>query len=236
MAAHENPFSAQRIRPGVLPYWFADPTRLDQLIEQILAQPASAIIGPHGTGKSTLLKTLLPELERRCAEVAHISLHDLGQRVAGTLLHPALGFPSVMTHPPPDVATSRHATDSPPRPALLIVDSFEQLGLWRRWQVIRASRRSGIRLLVTAHREIGLPAVHRSDVTRATTEEVWRQLTQDVETPVTMADLTQALAQTRGDLREALFACYDLHERRSAQASNSPREPRRLKPRSVSKA
>jgi energy-coupling factor transporter ATP-binding protein EcfA2 len=55
-----NPFSAQSIRPGAIPFQFADDDSAAQFCERLYFthQGRGAIIGPHGSGKTTLLRTI----------------------------------------------------------------------------------------------------------------------------------------------------------------------------------
>lgn len=179
-----NPFTARRIAPGAIPYRFDHTGQREALVEACLRLPAAAIVGPHGTGKTTLLRTLRWDLERRSGPVALLTLGDGATRGA-----------------------------APPLPAWLVVDGFEQWGLWRRVRVVLGCRRAGVRLLVTAHGACGVPIVHRTAVTPRTVAAIHDGLVQDRPTHVAVGDLALALERQGGNLREALFDCYDLHER-----------------------
>src|SRR5258707_1037455 len=79
-SAASNPFSTRFVRPGAIPYQFPERVTADSLVEQLRSQNCrGAIIGPHGTGKSTLLATLIPAIENAGCKVRSIALHD-GQR------------------------------------------------------------------------------------------------------------------------------------------------------------
>ena len=95
-------------------------------------------------------------------------------------------------------------------PGLLVVDGFEQLGFWRRWGL---RRRAG-GLLVTTHHCAGLPTLWRTAVTQETTARILEALLRGQRRLVGEEDLRERLRCRRGNLREALFDLYDLHERR----------------------
>ncbi|MFM7249787.1 MAG: hypothetical protein ACKO5R_07815 [Planctomycetaceae bacterium] len=200
-AMDANPFTARRIAPGAIPYRFDQTGQREALVEACLRLPAAAIVGPHGTGKTTLLCTLRWVLERRAGPVALLTLGDGATRGAAPPLPAGLGLPRALV------------TQAAARPAWLVVDGFEQWGLWRRVRVVLGCRRAGVRLLVTAHGACGVPIVHRTAVTPRTVAAIHDGLVQDRPTHVAVGDLALALERQGGNLREALFDCYDLHER-----------------------
>src|SRR5690349_19179309 len=75
-----NPFSTRWTWPGAVPFLFPVGVTVESLVAKL---PAShwrgQIIGPHGTGKSTLLATLLPAIEQAGRSPELIVLRD-GQR------------------------------------------------------------------------------------------------------------------------------------------------------------
>ncbi len=191
----DNPFSGGRIRPGTLEFLF-EPEDSVQSCLQRLAQFGGwgQIRGPHGSGKSTLLHALAPRLHEAGMPIQHFTLRD-GQR---------------------RLPISREHWRTFEAPLLVTIDGYEQLAWWERWRLKRRLRRRGCGLLVTTHRDMGLPDVY---VTRPTVElarQVAEKLQAGWPTLIAPADVDLRFQQHRGDLRETMFALYDLYEQRRA--------------------
>src|SRR6185295_305765 len=59
-----NPFATRFIRPGAIPFLFLDGDSADAIVERLKANRwRGQIIGEHGSGKSTLIATLVPLIE-----------------------------------------------------------------------------------------------------------------------------------------------------------------------------
>jgi hypothetical protein len=150
------------------------------------------IIGPHGSGKSTLVHSLLPYLEQRNRDPRLITL-SAGQR---RLPWRGAEQPGWSTR------------------TLVVLDGYEQLGLWNRW---RLRRRCSIRLaglLVTTHRDAGFPTLFQTHVTADLARSLVADLLADSSVPIAVEDVDAALTRHQQNLREVLFDLYDLYERR----------------------
>jgi hypothetical protein len=185
-----NPFSTRFVRPGAIPYRFADGDGAAAVADRLERQGGwGQIVGPHGSGKSTLLASLLPELRRR-REVVTVELHEDHRRF-------------------PDLPATAG-------PTLLVVDGYEQLGWWARRRVRGICRRRGWGLLATAHGDVGLPTLCRTRVTPTLARTlIDGLLTAEQRGMFANVNLGQALARHRGSFREVLFELYDLYEARS---------------------
>jgi len=190
---HGNPFSTRWTSPGAIPYQFGESDGLDRLIKRFAqAGCYGQIIGPHGTGKSTLLATLVANLEGAGREVVRIQLHRGDRRLP---------------------ISRRESTNWNDR-TIVVIDGFEQLGLISRLWIVRACRRRSCGLLVTAHTGAGLPLVWE---TRVSTERAWSivaSLLGDEASSLWQEDTQRLLAEHGGNLRDTLFALYDLYESR----------------------
>ncbi|WP_439621535.1 hypothetical protein [Gemmata sp.] len=183
-----NPFSTRFTQPGAIPFRFAAADGRAALVPKLEATRGwGQIVGPHGSGKSTLLATLLPALT--------------GWRVRQVRLdtsHRTL---------PPDLF------DPPEAGSLLVIDGFEQLGVLSRFRVKRHCRRHGCGLLVTAHRSVGLPDLHRTNAAAHAADLIADLLPPDGEWVLNGFDIAARLRRHRGSLREVLFELYDRWER-----------------------
>jgi hypothetical protein len=189
-----NPFATRFIRPGAVAYVFDQGQSVATLIERLARLGWwGQIIGPHGSGKSTLLAQLAAPFEQAGRRPAIFALHD-GQR----------RMPSDW----PDEARRVSAR-------LIVVDGYEQLSRASRFWLKRRCRREGWGLLVTAHRDVGLETVFRTQSTLATTQAVVGELLAGTETVVGLAAVARCFAASSGNVRETLFALYDYVEQQS---------------------
>ncbi|CAN5662886.1 ATP-binding protein [soil metagenome] len=184
-----NPFATRFVRPGAIPYLFPPGDSLEQLLQRLRASGGwGQIIGPHGSGKSTLIAAMLPELQRIGQEPHAVRLRDGWTR-------PAWG-------PIPNGAS------------LVVLDGFEQLSRWGRAWLRHCCQRRGLGLVVTAHEPIGLPDLFRTDVTPEMAWRVLQRLDSNQEPLLAPERVAERLAAQAGNLRELLFELYDLHEHR----------------------
>ncbi len=197
----ENPFSSRHIQPGALPFLFTSGETPAGLLQRFDADGLwGQIIGPHGSGKSTLLGTLLPQLQSRGLDIVH------GAYRGGRF---------------------RWLTDVAARPAagvqrIVVIDGFERLSLLSRWYWKLRCWRRGDGLLVTAHRDLGLPTLYQTEVTPQLAQRVVDQLLADGDAGIFPLDVKEALGEHHSDLRSTLFALYDLYEFRRPKRLDIP--------------
>lgn len=191
-----NPFATRHTRPGAVPP--LDPTGAPLDVGVVLValerHRRVAIVGPHGTGKSTLLAALADTLaaDRRPAEVVR-----LRRRKDALLLLGAVG---------------RGAAD-----ATLLVDGWERLGRPMTLIITAIARLRGRRMVVTTHRANGMPvAVRTAGTLRLLTAIVARL--PDHDALITGDDLSDAFARHGENLRDALGDLYDRYELRSRRS------------------
>ncbi|MGE0606598.1 MAG: hypothetical protein AB7O62_05680 [Pirellulales bacterium] len=196
-----NPFSTRHTRPGALPYLFEQGASAESLLDQLQRQHwRGQIVGPHGAGKSTLLAALQGALASAGLDAPLVVLRDGG--ASQDELWRMLKQPSVAGSPAVN---------------LVLLDGAEQLTwLARQWLFWRC-RRQGRGLLVTSHRDLGLPTLMEIHPRVATAQRVVNQLLAGQSSPISPDDVSAAFQRQQGDMREMLFALYDQFERRKAK-------------------
>lgn len=186
-----NPFASRYVRPGAIPFVFPDADHPETLIDRLRQTGwRGQIVGPHGSGKSTLLATLLPALKQAGKSVTLYRLADqqryLPARADETLWNSQ---------------------------TLVVVDGYEQLNWWSRWRLNRRCRSSHAGLLVTTHRDAGMPTIYSTTVHASIARELVQSLLRRGSIPLPDSTIERALASHPGNLREALFELYDGYER-----------------------
>jgi hypothetical protein len=189
-----NPFATRFIRPGAIEYIFPPGLSAESLVADLERLGwRGSILGPHGTGKSSLLVALTPALEQRDRKIVHQQLQG-GQR---SLDWPPLDWQSWTSQ------------------TLVIVDGYEQLSLWQRTLLGARCYQREAGLLITAHEPVRLPALFTTKATPDLAQQIVRQLLPAGEERVTAADVAQALAVNRGNIREMLLGLFDVYRQRS---------------------
>ncbi|MBI9077456.1 MAG: hypothetical protein JEZ02_18765 [Desulfatibacillum sp.] len=186
MKAHSNPFASRHIES--LPYiptgmeWRHIMDRLHSL------KGRGAIVGPKGTGKTTLLE----ELERRLAKKGfRVSLVRLNQE----------------DKKPNKEEVRRIFAGFTPQSALL-VDGAEQMP-WLAWKAFALKARKAGIFIVTSHTPGLLPTL----VETATSPELLRTLANQLlpkESPLYPAQALSLFNAHQGNIRMALRELYDM--------------------------
>ena len=207
-AADHNPFSASCVRPGAIDYLFADGASAGQIVDRLRAYCwRGAIIGPHGSGKSTLLKTLAPALaERKIVELELRSRPNPNHALAEFL---------------------RTRKDASGDNDLIVVDGYEQLGYWSRWKLRRYCRRHKAGLLVTAHRPCSLPTLLTTSTNLQTARQIVRRILPAGDATITDDDVAACFRAQQGNMRETLFALYDIYQQRRRPSNSKCKPPER---------
>ena len=200
----KNPFATNYVAPGKLDWNGEGESSLDEIAKRFLQFPDHAcILGPHGSGKSTLLEHLVPRLGqiRLRVEPDGSSVLNKNGNVVWLRLRSR--------------ASSRLRSSKEYWKAgdLLIVDGWEQLDWWTRFQVPAAARKMGLRMLVTLHKQRWpdrFPVLHRSEVC---TEQAW-QIVQGLAPEFAREHLDREQVSSllrihNGNFREALMDLYD---------------------------
>jgi hypothetical protein len=186
-----NPFSTRFIRPGAIPFLFADDESAAALVERLRQQSWwGQIIGPHGSGKSTLLVALAPAIEAAGRKVVSMTIHQGDHRL-----------------PPLERESFTASTQ-------LVIDGYEQLSWWSRRRVKMLCRAGGAGLLVTAHADARLPTLYQTQSSEALARAVVSRLLSNRHSAISSEDIERAYAAAGGNVRETLFKLYDVYQQR----------------------
>jgi hypothetical protein len=185
MRARDNPFAADRVLS--IRYEFPEGQAGTLLARLERLRYRAAIVGPHGTGKTTLLEDLETPLARLGFRVTHLRLDAA---------HPR--FPREC------LAATIDAGD------LVCLDGAEQLGRVA-WMMFRWRTRRAGGVLVTSHRQGFLPTL----VECATSPELLDGIVSRLAPPTGGVRLPADLfARHHGNLRDALREMYDVYAAR----------------------
>ena len=190
MTSESNPFSTKFWTPGTIPFRFAEKNEsCERLIEAFERHGGGQIVGPHGSGKSTLIESLKKVFQRNGYSIRHVTLNDRNRRL------------------PEDFS-------SPIRKSgVHIVDGFEQLSAWKRWRLLQQTSE---RLLIVTHRSIGrLPILYRT----APRFDVFTELVRQLGGNDTDEELRRLFDASEGNFRDAFMALYDRQTAASGRRS-----------------
>lgn len=186
MRARDNPFRTERVLR--VRYQFVDDTGWDRLLER-LEQSAyrGAIVGPEGTGKTTLQEGLADRLEAAGRTVCWLRFHR-----------------GIRNSAAQQIAKLRRENS---RDDLLFVDGAEQLS-WILWLRLRRLSNRYAGLVINSHQPGRLPTLVRCRTTPALLARIVNQLTpHGIEPPAD--ELGNLFRRFNGNLRLCLRELYD---------------------------
>ena len=208
-----NPFATRWVRPGAVPFSFSPGSNAAQLVQQLRSSNwRGAIVGPHGTGKSTLLATMIPVIE---AEGTSVLLVKLADGVRNLPNDSRRQIQEMIETPAPEKSANKNHSDLPK--CILVIDGYEQLGRISRWRVSSLCRRHGWGLLITAHddRRVGsIPIIFRTQSDLATVQFLVDRVLPAHGGVIQPDDVAAAFTQHGGNVRETFFELYELFEKR----------------------
>ena len=175
-------------------------TSISELATQIVNDtPRCEILGEHGVGKSSLLRALQSHLDQQ-------SISNHLAYACGEFTHdgPPLKFSAVKL--------LLRESD------VLFVDGFEQLSWWTRRRIISYSVKHDHSLIIACHQTQRLPClVHLAAAETLVLKLVLSlQQAQQADEVVAASDVREFYQRFGNNVRELLFACYDLYEKRTA--------------------
>ena len=185
MKANENPFrssSVERIRYAL------DCSALNRLVDTALELRLSSLIGPHGTGKTTLLEDLEPLLNERGHPTHWLRLN-------------------LDSSPDQRKAAIEQIQTLAPK-CFCLFDGAEVLTRWQQFQLRRVVRKRGLGLIATLHRKSPLAPLYRTEPDWQLTEQLVRQLAAEHCNNGLIHQARLAFEQSSGNMREVFRACY----------------------------
>jgi hypothetical protein len=197
-----NPFSTRFIQPGAISYRRFDGGSLTELAERFLELPTkrAIIFGPHGSGKSTLVASLVDQWNRLRPQQKIHQLRFTTSESPTRSLNAAL----------------RLWTPA----SIVILDGYEQLRFWSRTKITWHAKYRSIRILATAHRLIpGFVPLWQTSVCHLSSHWVIEHLLAETSNPESAArlldsdDWKRSRAKHGQNLRESLFDMYDWWQR-----------------------
>ncbi len=229
MQWHSNPFSSRFVRPGQVAFQFPPGVDAIGLVARLRSfRWRAQIVGPHGTGKSTLLHALLPTLREQGRDIVWYTL-SAGQRRLGVPIVVPAGRPGsertaalrATSGVMPDEPSGSSDTDAIVahwcRSTLVIVDGYEQLGIAARLRLRTKCHYSGAGLLVTSHSSTGLPTLFETHVSFETFHTLVSQLAGGKLDWIDPVELRSCYERAAGNARDAFFELYDRYETRQSR-------------------
>ncbi|HMP79931.1 MAG TPA: hypothetical protein PKD54_10805 [Pirellulaceae bacterium] len=203
----DNPFATCYIRPRSIEYRFRPGESIDLLIARLDHSGwRGQIIGPHGSGKSTLVATLAGPALTRFERIEWWAIRS----------HSGV-FRRVVWHRENDLRRDANAdghVEATRLGTLTVIEGWERLPWWSRLASCLAGRLGRRHVLLTGRRPMSCfaPVIYRATPDLARFMELCHWLQRDVEHPLADSDVSQAFHAHQGNAREALLALFDLFQ------------------------
>ncbi len=181
MLAHQNPFRASRIE--AIPFIFQEGSWDEVFLKLEALNFRSAVVGPHGSGKTVFLEQLRQrllekgfstELIRLTAGKNYVNRSDLGKLSNAEIA---------------------------------LIDGAEQLN-WLSWQFTSRQLKKNRGIIISTHSSGRLPTLYRCQASLALFSQILEQLGASIVH--TNFHAAKLFHKHQGNIREALFELYSL--------------------------
>ena len=197
--AMDNPFATRFTTPGRIPYLFADDASLTKVVAKLKSSGfRGQIIGPHGSGKSTFLHTIVHEMKKLFVDVRFVRIQTKSRETH---------WENVSSSQTPIDISRKDYVGSKRR--VVVIDGFEQLPLLQRRLAIGWTRKNQVGLIVTAHRNVGLKTVLKTTNDSSTLERVVEWLQRHNDNRLPSEEIKTSFEAADQNIRETLFLLYD---------------------------
>ena len=204
-----NPFSTRYVQPGRIPFQLRSGVTVEQLIDSFLrvSPRQAAIVGPHGSGKSSLLETILKSFPGNY-QISQFRLNSDSARSEGSISR---------------WVREGHCWNES---TIVTIDGYEQLGWWAQYRIGRMIKKNESRLLVTTHKPIRSFSVlwttqQDSQDDAYVLNKLLGHTQQLTASPTLMDEAIMRWSEIRlsypTDMREALMQMYDWWEKKTAR-------------------
>lgn len=161
---------------------------LEALVDHALQAQCSCLLGPKGTGKTTLLEDLEPLLQQRgfTAHWCRLTLDSSSRERSHAIAQLKQIGPN----------------------QVCLFDGAEVLNFWQWRRVCRSARTNGATLIATLHRKRGVPILLRTQPNWPLVHQFVRELSAEHYNDELRDQAEQAFEISRGNMREVFRACY----------------------------
>ena len=177
---------------------------VSSLLGRLNSVRLAAIVGNHGTGKSTLLHTLAAELESRFPDGRWVQLtRDKGLSFAER-------FREIWSSCRVTLREQKSLADG----GVLVIDGAEQLPSWVRAALARRTQQRGQVCLITTHQPINhFETIYQTSLGGELLEFLTDQLTNSCDDPFLKKSVRSRIAQPIDNARVLWSDLYDDFER-----------------------
>lgn len=191
-----NPFSSRFIRPGAREYLFPPNDSLDCVLQRLREKRIVQLVGPHGSGKSTLVEMICRAIDCDFVKMVIRSHEDKNDSLKK--INSAIG-----------ACSANH---------LIILDGIEQLKASQQNRILAQCQKRNLMLLVTTHESVGIETLLQTESSYMVFKQIVDEMLASESSNVALVDeaeMAKAFQNNGPNIREALFELYDVFERRS---------------------